>query len=169
MKTMGKITQENWSALGQEHYMAGHHKIPRIWIIAADRSRVRIFRKPDGHLEQIGEAYPDYKSTHVSSHALGRIVSTAGTFVRHRLQRHKNPSEGMNTEFVKELVQWLDRAVHEDAFDRLILAASPRMLGDLRRNLSAGVQARVVAEVNKDLTKMNERELWAELKEIIWF
>ena len=71
--------------------------------------------------------------------------------------------------FAHQISDWLDKAVWEDAFDRLVLVAAPQILGELRHIMKHPVHARVIAEINKDLTKMNERDLREELLKILWF
>ena len=51
----------------------------------------------------------------------------------------------------------------------LSLVAAPKTLGDLRKVMKQQVHARVIAEINKDLTKLDIRALQEELKKIIWF
>ncbi len=171
MRLTGKVANDGFKAVSEDHYMTGHHKIPRIWIVLADRHKLRVFMKPDGHLEQIAEAYPqdNYREKGIPNHSLGRMASSASKYIRHRLQPHIGPTEKNDNKFVQEIADWLENAVHANAFDRLIVAASPKMLGDLRKTLSDEVQARIVAEIDKDLTKMPEKELFKELKEIVWF
>jgi protein required for attachment to host cells len=54
--------------------------------------------------------------------------------------------------FIDEFAGRLNRAAERGLFDRLILAAPPRVLGQLRPALSAQVAACVVAEIGSDLT-----------------
>jgi protein required for attachment to host cells len=70
---------------------------------------------------------------------------------------------------VHELSDWLDKAVQEDAFDQLVLVAPPQTLGELRKVLKPSVHARILAELNKDLTKMNKLALQEELTKTVWF
>ena len=145
MHLTGKVANDGFKSVSEDHYIIHHHKIPRIWVIVTDGQKARVFMKPDGHLEQIAEAVPQ------GGHAVHR--------------------DGDNDHhvFVQEIAVWLDEAVHANAFDRLVLAASPKMLGNFRKALSVSVQSRLVAQIDKDLTKMNEKELFAELVKIVWF
>src|SRR5690606_12826900 len=54
--------------------------------------------------------------------------------------------------FADDLAEILYRQAHKGRFDRLVIAAPPSVLGDLRRKLHKEVAARVVAEVPKTLT-----------------
>ncbi len=54
--------------------------------------------------------------------------------------------------FVQDLANLLNRKGLKGAFKRLVLVASPHVLGLLRRRLHTEVLAKVVAEVDKTLT-----------------
>lgn len=54
--------------------------------------------------------------------------------------------------FVQDVANLLNRKGLKGAYSRLILVASPRVLGLLRRRLHSEVLAKVVAEVDKTLT-----------------
>ena len=80
-----------------------------------------------------------------------------------------NESRKEALSFVHEIADWLDDSVRDNAFDRLVLVAAPQTLGELRKILSKPVQTRIIAEVDKDLTKMKDRDLQVELEKIVWF
>lgn len=61
--------------------------------------------------------------------------------------------------FADELGDILYRMVHRGAFDKLIVVAPPRTLGALRGRLHKEVQARVVAEIDKDMTNHPVRDI----------
>jgi len=54
--------------------------------------------------------------------------------------------------FAADAADILYRLAHNGAFDRLVLVAPPRTLGELRPHLHKEVASRVVAEIAKDLT-----------------
>ena len=55
--------------------------------------------------------------------------------------------------FVADLAGRLSKSAERAEFDRLILAAPPKVLGQLRAALSRQAAERVVAEIHSDLTK----------------
>jgi protein required for attachment to host cells len=55
--------------------------------------------------------------------------------------------------FVAELAGGLNRAAERGQFERLILVAPPKVLGQLRPALSGQVAGTLVAEIGSDLTK----------------
>lgn len=61
----------------------------------------------------------------------------------HTLEKHR---------FAKDLADMLYKSAHANEFDRLVLVAAPRVLGDLRAELHSEVTDRVVAEIAKTHT-----------------
>ena len=66
--------------------------------------------------------------------------------------------------FAKDMADILYRMVHRGRFDRLILAASPRVLGELRHDLHQEVTDRVVGEIPKTLTNHPVDEIESRIK-----
>jgi protein required for attachment to host cells len=62
--------------------------------------------------------------------------------------------ERAEEDFLKQVASKLDELVHEKKARRIILVAPPEALGTLRPNLSADVQAAILAEVAKDYTNL---------------
>ena len=61
----------------------------------------------------------------------------------HKIEKHR---------FAKRVSEALERLVREHDAPALVIAAPPRALADLRSALHPDVKARIVAELNKDLT-----------------
>jgi protein required for attachment to host cells len=55
--------------------------------------------------------------------------------------------------FVRAVSAALEKMVRDRLVKALVIAAPPRTLADLRRDLHGDVKARIIAEVDKDLTK----------------
>jgi protein required for attachment to host cells len=68
----------------------------------------------------------------------------------HKLEKHR---------FAKEIADVLYSAAHSGRYSKLILAAPPMTMGDLRKALHKEVADKVVAEVPKDLTNMPPDEI----------
>ncbi len=119
------------------------NRMPRIWVLTADRHEARIFKKEGRDaLAMAGEA------CHAGAHS------------------HHGDSREIP---VQAIADWLDEAAQKDSFDRLILVAPPHTLGALRKVLSKPVNMRIAAEINKDLTKLPADDLQRELGNILWF
>lgn len=84
----------------------------------------------------------------------GRAFKTSGAG-HHTLQAHHHEDTG----FAKTISEVLEDARNSDHFDRLILCASPEMLGNLRRSLSPIIESTVCGELAKDLVNTPDAEL----------
>lgn len=69
--------------------------------------------------------------------------------------------------FAQSIVAYLDKALQDAAFDRLVLVAAPAMLGLLRQKLSAPLQAVLLADLAKDLTHVTLDALPAHLADVM--
>ena len=67
--------------------------------------------------------------------------------------------------FVEHVADVLDGKLHEGAFHRLIVAAAPSALGDLRPAFSKALRDVIVLELPKDLTRLPTPDLEAHLAE----
>ncbi|MGA8613032.1 MAG: host attachment family protein [Xanthobacteraceae bacterium] len=82
----------------------------------------------------------------------GRGVESAGTHRRssmeptdwHELEKHR---------FAERVASALEQLVRSQDLIKIVVVAPPRTLADLRRAFHADVKSRVVAEIDKDLTK----------------
>ncbi len=152
MRLKGAIASKGVRNFGTAHYIAGHHKVPRIWIIIADKKVAKIFSKAGDSLEMIGEAFPSDDGEEQIEY-----------------EPSMSPVRRKAFRFAHEIAAFLDKAVQKDAFDRLIFVAPPQTLQDLRNCLGRPVFSRLMAEVNKDLAKLKKNELQEGLENIIWF
>ena len=57
------------------------------------------------------------------------------------------------SKFAGEISDRLEIAANRDEFDRLVLVAPPKTLGELRAQFSTKISSRIVAEINRDLTR----------------
>lgn len=169
MNLTGKV-QNDLKNFSKRSPVVRPYKTPRTWVMVIDQHIARIFEKNGKVLEAIGEASPDpVTETGITNKSVGRVVSSSGQSTHHKYELHMNESRQQRLSFVEQISDWLDRAVWQDAFDRIILVAAPKTLGDLRKVLKRQVHARVIAEINKDLTKLDIRALQEELKKVVWF
>ncbi|QQG35760.1 MAG: host attachment protein [Micavibrio aeruginosavorus] len=147
-----------------------HYKKPMIWILVADSHIVRLFKKNGHGVKSFGEITPTpHEGKDFTNKTMGRGFSSCSGTIHHKYEPHMNESRRESLSFAHEISDWLDKSARENAFDRLVLVAAPQTLGELRKALSKHVHARVVAEVDKILTKLPESELQEELEKIVWF
>ena len=54
--------------------------------------------------------------------------------------------------FAATIAERLNRAAEENRFKHIVIAAPPKVLGELRREYSKKLQGKILAEIDKDLT-----------------
>lgn len=132
------------------------------WILVADGARARIFKNegPGKGIEPAvsGEFHkPLPKTSEIGADRPGRghDAVTAGRHAVDTTDWHRFEKE----KFAKEMAEILDGAGTAGAYDRLILVAPPKTLGDLRGALSPATRKKVTGEIDKDLTAVTMGEL----------
>jgi protein required for attachment to host cells len=138
------------------------------WVVVADGQRATIYLNggPGKGLEIIpglGGHQEVPRSNEIISDAQGRMKGFGGSGAAPMSMR-TDPHELEEQRFTESLANEVNRAALEKQFDRLILAAPPRTLGILRKSLSSHATDRVIAELDKDLTKSSRADLAAQVE-----
>jgi protein required for attachment to host cells len=139
------------------------------WILIADGSRARLFehqRSLRSFELVVEEDRPELRDRALMRDAdrPGRVHDSVGQG-RHGMQPHTSTDQLNREHFARELVDRLAQAANEHRFGQLLLVAPPTMLGALRSQLGEGLRERVIAEIDKDLTKIPAHELPEHLQE----
>jgi protein required for attachment to host cells len=69
--------------------------------------------------------------------------------------------------FASQLATMLADHSAKDAFDRLVVVAPPAMLGNLRKMINPEVRNKIVAEIDKDLTRIPNNEIASHIENVI--
>ena len=171
MRLTGAIARKNGNDFESAHFISGHHKVPRIWIIVTDKKVAKIFSKAGNSIKMIGEALPseDDSDTMAKDKKTVHTTKSNGRPAHIQYEPSMSPVRRRAFRFAHEIAAWLDKALEKEAFDRLIIVAPPQTLGDLRSTVSKAVYSRLLAEINKDLTKLDEKDLQEGLERVVWF
>ena len=141
------------------------------WILVADGSRARIFQylgpKRVPEIVEHGEfEHPNEPSRDIARAKRGRVFHSAdGT--RSAMERPTDPHTFEKTRFMAQLADILEEQRMQNRFDRLIVIAPPKALGDFRKLCSAKVLALVDSEIAKDLTKIDHHDLPKHLQSVL--
>jgi len=127
------------------------------WIVVADHQRARVLMNggPGRGLEPV--AGMDFE-THlkagrdIAADRPGRSFESSGVS-RHAVGPRTDPHRLEAERFVRRVAEALAAASKKGDYDRLVLIAPPRALGELRKLLPAAVKGKVIGEVDDDLTK----------------
>jgi protein required for attachment to host cells len=118
------------------------------------------FRQPLLKVETSGE-HPG-QSTHAQgSDQPGRAFASIGSMRSAMEQTDFHQIE--KDQFAAQTAELLAKRAHAGDFEKLIVVAPPRTLTELRKHYDKAVTARLVAEIDKDLTKHPVDEIAAIL------
>lgn len=160
-------------------------KLLRTWALIADGARARVLENhgsSHGDLPPVspghGQSHNDwlpveglvFHGDHSATHDLvtdrqGRSFNSVGTG-RSAIESKTDPHRDQKTKFASHLAAMLAEQLANGAYHRLIIAAPPATLGDLRRAISDRVRETVIAEFAHDLTKTPNHEIASHLKPI---
>jgi len=134
----------------------------RTWIVIADGARARIVKNTGPGRGVEADAELVFRSEHqklqeIMADKPGRAFDSVGKG-RHAMAYGSDAVREDERHFLQSLAERLEKEALADAYDRLILVAPPRALGDLRSFLSNPVKNRAHDEIAKDLTQLpNDR------------
>jgi protein required for attachment to host cells len=132
------------------------------WVMVGDGEKALFFRNEgDGlhpRLEVLDVLENDNPMTHQQgTDRPGRTHSSVGMRRSamdetnwHKLEKHR---------FAKEIAEALYTAAHRGRYSKLVIAAPPMTMGDIRKALHKEVSEKVIAEISKDLTNMPKDEI----------
>jgi protein required for attachment to host cells len=142
------------------------------WGLAIDGARARIVRDLETNLhglpipEELGLEVHPRKLGDIMSDRPGRSDATVGG-ARSEMDYASDPEREDDRAFCEEVLWLLGSHHRRGDFDRLVVAAEPRMLGLLRDRRSREIAAATVAEASKDYLHLAPAELRARLREIV--
>ena len=139
------------------------------WLVVADNSKARIFtidsrKGPIEEIESIEHSEARLHERDMTSDLPGRSNGKGGGG-GHAYQDEVSPKEQENINFARDLANELEAARNNNKFKQIILVASPGFLGNLRKQLSTGVQKLVSFELAKNLSQLNAKEIREHLPE----
>lgn len=133
------------------------------WVLLADGAQAKVFAHsgPGTGLTPVQDLLFEeepLQAREIMSDKPGRSFSSNGSG-RSSMEYSSDPVQVREARFVKSVAEALDRKYQQSAFSRLIIAAAPTALGDLRGVLSNGLKDAVIAEMPKDLTNLPTPQL----------
>lgn len=134
-------------------------KAKKTWFVVADGDQAKIFEN-DGPgkgmhpVKDLALEQAHLKARDIMADKPGRAFSSAGPGSRSAVDYKTDPVQDRERKFVERLADLLERKHSEGAFERLVIAAAPAALGDLRPALSEEVRKAILAELPKDLTNI---------------
>ena len=141
------------------------------WILVCDGARGRILANRGrgtglSEIESAENKDAREPTRKLGSDRPGRSFDSVGGG-RHALVSPADWHRFEKTQFAKEMAAIINEAALKNRFDRLVLAAPPRVLGDLRQALRPQATRKVTGEIGKDLTQVATHDLVDHLDEFV--
>lgn len=145
-------------------------KPKRTWILVADGAHGRIlFTEGWDRGLTIVSAHESVAATKLTrelgADRPGRVQESANT-ARHAMEPRVDWQRHEKHLFAKEMAKALNKGAHDNAYDRLVLVATPAILGELRAALDKTARKLVSAELDKDLTQVPLHDLPKRLQKV---
>jgi protein required for attachment to host cells len=142
------------------------------WIVIADGDQAKVFEHagPGKGLVAVRDMLfeqESLKAADILTDKPGRSFSSAGPGSRSSMEYSSDPVKLRERRFVERLAEALEARYGDGRFDRLVIAAAPTALGDLRPALPEGVRRTILAELPKDLTNVPTQKLAAHFDGLI--
>jgi protein required for attachment to host cells len=139
------------------------------WVVIADSSRARIFTvdKPLSPLQELETLTHPQARLHeqdLTTDLPGRAFDSTGEG-RHAMGQNTSPKEQESLKFAKRVADRLEAARIDGHYGKLVIAAAPRFLGQLRQHLSTTTTALIAQEIAKNLTQHPADEIRQHLPE----
>lgn len=138
--------------------------LERFWVLVADSNTARVLHgvSPRADLQEF------YRLENEDGRKAGSEIDTDGPGSRRdvghkgsgpgdpktgqRSSMPADPVEQAKKVFAGRVADWLDHQRAKDRFDRLSIIAAPKFLGELRNKMSDALEAKVLEEIDKNLT-----------------
>lgn len=146
-------------------------KATKTWILIADGGRARILENDGpGHglkpVEGMTFAHQLPPTHELVRDRQPRAFEFVG-HARHAIDIGLDPHRKEKEKFATELAAVLTSEAAKKSFDRLVIVAPAKALGELRAALTAPVREKVQNEIVKDLTKTPNDEVANDIGDVI--
>lgn len=130
-------------------------RIPHDALVLVADGRKSLFLRNEGDEDYLNLVVEDQRAQagledrDLKSDAPGRAMSQVGG--RQSTMEEPDYHQIEEDRFAKETAALLSKRVQQSEFEQLIIVAPPRTLGELRHHYDKAVEAKIVAEIDKDL------------------
>ncbi len=150
------------------------------WILVANGQSAQVYRYHNNdkltsidHVRSpVLEVIPDMtfhgeslKDFHVGHDARGSKIG--GNSAHNTCEPHLDIRDEVKQNMIIDIASKLKHACEINLFNNLVVVASPKVLGVLRRKMNANLRHCVIAEINKDFTSDTQEILLVHLHEVL--
>ena len=142
----------------------------KTWILIAHRGGARLFENagPGKGLQLVEDIpHPEgrLKNGEINADKPGRAFDSFNR--RHGVSQEHDATDQVSLMFAKQLCTRLEKSRTGNQFEKLVLVAEPRLLGELRNAMDKHTAALVSATLDKDLSGVESRDLAQRLGDVI--
>ena len=142
----------------------------KIWVLAADNSRARIFQTTrrtvlEKEIESIVHPASRQQSQELYTDRPGRTVHPTSGDQRKAYAPSTDPKKYEVQQFAKALVEKINKAAMENKYEKIYIIAPPSFLGMLRAGMDNHTRERIKGEVDKNVTQLKMEEIRKHLPE----
>jgi protein required for attachment to host cells len=137
----------------------------KTWFVIADHQKVR-FLENDGLGHGLSTVDIPCLTAHIQKkgdNQTGRVQDSTGDH-RHKLETNDSNNISLIT---NDLLEQLYKSKERGLFDRVVICAAPRMLGDIRSKIAPQFKQFVYAELDKNLVHTRLEDLPEHFKDFI--
>src|SRR5690606_19736040 len=140
----------------------------RTWVLIADGQHGRILTQNgvQSHLEAMAGATFEqamHKTRELGDESPARTRERGGSAYDGMAAARVEWQRAESCEFARKLAARLEKDAGRDRFDRLVLVAPPRTLGELRATLGPCARGRLAGDLKTDLTAATPDDIEARL------
>lgn len=134
------------------------------WILVADGDQAKLFEN-DGPgkglraIEGLQFEQEHLRAREIMADRPGRAGAGTAPGSRAAMEYHSDPVDVRERRFLDGVAELLNAKCLEGTYDRLVVAAAPAALGELRAALSEQVKKTMLTELPKDLTNIPTAKL----------
>ena len=140
-------------------------KKPPTLILIADGAHARLIAhtpRRDTVLLRMNSRKAMKRDSEINSDRPGRAFDRMGQG-RHAMSSQNSAHRTAQVAFARRVTATVEKTLATTQFDRFVLVAPPRTLGDLRREFSDNTIGLVTGEVRKDLAGLSDKEVVAHV------
>lgn len=149
----------------------------RTWVLLADGARARIIES-EGRGSELKAVYEEedvrarLPAREIDADRPGRAFDSGGrgdaaAQGRHAFETEVDPQRKEKADFMRGVAEILEEGARKRSYERLVIIAAPKALGDLRSFLSKNVSNLVSDEIPKDLVDVPLHALPERLGDLI--
>ena len=132
-----------------------------IMVVVANGSKARIFTTYSAHypLVEIASLVAPEMRMHEQNMVSDLPGKNRSNSAGHAYEDEVNPKKYEMVRFARSLSEYLDGAREKDQIARLLIVASPALLGELRKHITDKTSDLIVYQLAKDLTTFDTDEI----------